>query len=80
MFGRVNVYGNAASVVLYAANVVFFQSDRDCVAKTGHRFVDGVVNDFVNQVVKAVWSGGTNVHARALSDSFQSFKDLNVAS
>ena len=80
MFRRVNVNRNSASVVLYAANVVFFQGDRDCVAKTGHRFVDGVVNDFVNQVVKAVWSGGTNVHAWALSDSLQSFKDLNVAS
>ena len=44
--------------------------DFDLVCETGERFVDGVVHDFVNEMMQTKLAGRTDVHCRALADSF----------
>ena len=48
-------------------------------AVAGHRFVDGVVHHFVDQVVQTVFADVANVHGGAFSYRFQSFQHLDVA-
>jgi hypothetical protein len=43
--------GNSASVVLDANNIVLFEDDQNPVAMTGHGLVDGVVDDFIYEMM-----------------------------
>ena len=43
---------NTATVVINFASAVGQNCDADAIAEPGHRFVDRVVDDFPNQVVK----------------------------
>ena len=48
------------------------------VAVAGQGFVDGVVDDLVDEVVQAPLTGGTDVHAGTLPDRFEPFEDGDV--
>ena len=50
-FGRVHVGRDAAAVVLDRDRAVQVDDDLDGIAVAGQRLVDGVVHQFVNQVV-----------------------------
>ncbi len=52
--------------------------DRDGGGVSGHGFVDGVIDDFVDQVVESVEAGAADVHAGALADGFESFQDFDL--
>ena len=67
---------HAAAVIPHADDVAGQDAHIDAVAIACKRFVDGVIYDFVNKVVQAARTGGADVHARALADGFQTFKDL----
>ena len=54
--------------------------DIDAVAEAGHRLVDGVIDDFVDEVMEAALVGGADVHAGAAADSLQPFEDLDIGS
>ena len=73
-FGR-----NAPSVVLNDCGSVLVKGDLDGVAETAERFVDGVVDDFVDHVVesRAVF-GIPDVHARTLAHGGESLEDLDA--
>jgi hypothetical protein len=42
------------------------------------RFIDAVVHDLVDQMVKAFGAGGADVHAGSLPDMFESLQDLDA--
>jgi hypothetical protein len=44
----------------------------------GERFVDGVVDHFVDEVVETGRRGGADVHTGAFPDGFESFEDLDI--
>src|SRR5262245_21358798 len=78
LFGGVHVHRDAAAVVFYGDRVVAVQSDVDARAKSCQRFVDRVVDHFVDQVMKSALAGGADIHARPFADRFQSLEDLNL--
>ena len=47
-------------------------------AESRESFIDGVVYDFVYEVVQPVRSGRTDIHCRALSNGFQPFQHFDV--
>ena len=69
---------DATAVVVDLAAAVGEQRDADAVAVSRHRLVDGVVDDFPDQVVQALQTGGADVHARALAHRVEPFEDLDV--
>ena len=75
---RVHVDGNAAAVVDDGDAVVRMQRDEDLVAEAGDRLVDGVVDDLVDQVVKATRTGGPDVHTGTLADRLEALEDGDV--
>src|SRR5450759_2329995 len=52
----------------------------DVSAISRERLVDRVVDDLVDQMVQALWTGGTNVHARPLAHGFETLQNLDVLS
>jgi len=42
--------------------------------------IDGVVDNFGDQMVQTFLIGGTDIHAGALADRLQTFEDLNGGS
>jgi hypothetical protein len=71
-------YGDAAAVVLDPNDVVLLEDDEDVRAVAGEGLIDGVVDDFVDEVVEAIDARGPDIHAGALSDRLETFKYLNA--
>ena len=71
----VDVDRDAASVVADADAVVREDGHGDLRGESGERFVDTVVDDFVDQVVQAALGRVADVHAGTLADGFQAVED-----
>src|SRR6185295_17172675 len=54
------------------------QGDVDAGAVPGHRLVDRVVDDLVDQVVQTRRAGGSDVHAGPLTDRFETLENGDV--
>ena len=77
-FLRVNRDGNAAAVILDGDGTVPVNRDFDFAAEARERLVDGIVDDFVNAVVKPRFVRVADVHARAFPHGLQPFQALDV--
>ena len=75
---RMQIHGEAASVIENAGGTVGVQRDGNIGAIARQRFVDGVIYDFINQVVQAAHVGRPDIHARAFSDGLQTLKHLDL--
>ena len=69
---------NTTSVILYSDGIIFVDGYFNVVAIAGERFVDRVIHNFINQVVKSFRTNVTNIHRGTLSNSFQTFQNLDV--
>ena len=76
--GRVLVDGDAAAVVDDRNGTVVAQKNVDLLAKAGDGFVDGVVDNFFEQVVETTSVGRADVHARAFADGLETFENFDV--
>jgi hypothetical protein len=54
------------------------ERQRDRRGEAVHRFVDGVVQDFPDEVMKPGAAYAADVHAGALADRLEPFKDGDV--
>ena len=79
LFDRVLVDGDAATVIDDRNGVVGVDRHLNLGAETGHGLVDGVVNDLPHQVVQTAGARRADIHARALTDGFETLEDLNFA-
>jgi hypothetical protein len=68
---------DAATVVDHGDRVVDMDGDVDLVAEAGQRFVDRVIDDFVDQVVKPGRAGRSDVHRGALANGFEPLENLD---
>ena len=73
-FNRVDFHRDAAAVVGDADRAVEVQGDADLLAEAGHRFVGGVVDDFLDDVERVL---GAGVHARPLLDRLEALENCN---
>jgi hypothetical protein len=71
--------GMPTAVVGDAYAAVRLQDDDDAVAVPGQRFVDGVVDDFVDELAQAAFAGGADVHARSLAYGVEAFEHRDRA-
>src|SRR5690606_2586854 len=73
-FFRVNVHGHTTAVVLDFDGAILVQGQCDVFGKTGERFVNTVVDNFLHQVVG---SGGIGIHAGAFTHRIKAGEDFN---
>jgi hypothetical protein len=76
--GWVDIYGDATTVVLNRDYTFGIQFDFYQVTKASHGLIDGVIENFVDQVMQTALVGAADVHTRADSNRFQSLKDLDI--
>ena len=74
----VHVDGDASPIVDDGDAVVLFDRHVNMVTIAGQSLVDRVVNHLVDEMVQAALRRAADVHARALSYSFQAFQNLNL--
>ena len=74
----VNIDRNAAPVVAHGDNIARQNFHFNVGAIAGKRFVHGVVDNFINQVVQSLRTGRTDIHTRAFADRFKPFQNLNL--
>ena len=55
-----------------------WMTDVNFRAIPGQRFVDRIVDDFVDQVVKSIDARRADVHRRALSNGLKPFQNLDL--
>ncbi len=75
---RVNVDRNTAAIVTDGAGAVYVDGDVDPLAKTGQMFVDGIVENFENAMVKTTFIDVADIHSRPLADGFQSLQFIDL--
>ena len=74
----VDVDRDAASVVADADAVVREDGHGDLRGESGERFVDTVVDHFINEVMQAALGRVADVHAGTLADGFQAVEDRDL--
>ena len=74
----IDVDRDAAAVVDDGDRVVGMDRDLDRVVEAGHRLVDGVVDDLVDEVVQAARAGRADVHAGPQADRLEALEDGDV--
>src|SRR5437763_16257155 len=75
---RMDVDGNAAPIVLDGDRIVFVNRDRDAVGVADERFIDRVVDDFVNEVVESSLRRRADVHTGAFANGLEPLEDLDL--
>src|SRR5579872_7480908 len=73
-----HVRWNAAPVVDHRNRVVHMDDDVDLLGVAGEGFVDGVVDDLIDEMVEAHFAGGSDVHGRTQPDSLEALEDFDV--
>ncbi len=68
---------NAAAVIDHRHGVVGMERHIDVLGITREDFIDGVVDDLVDQMMQTLNSGRANVHRRPFADGFDSLEDLD---
>ena len=76
-FLSVNIDRNAAAVIDHSHRIVDVDGDFDFGAIARQRFVDGIIDYFVDQVVQTRFTRRTDVHGRPFSDCFKAFQHLD---
>jgi hypothetical protein len=73
------VHRDTSAVVRHGDGVVCVDYDRNTITETRLRLVDGVINNFPHHVVKTRDVVNiTDVHAGALADSLEAFKNFDA--
>ena len=67
------------AIIFDGDRIIFMQDDIDRSAISRHCFVDTVVDDFVNELMQAIFAGIPDIHSRTFSNSLQPFQHGNRA-
>jgi hypothetical protein len=78
-FGGVNADGDAAAIVDDRAGAIGINFDENAFRIAGQGLVDGVIDDFVDEVMKPAWVVSADVHTGAGADVFHIVEDADHA-
>ncbi len=73
-----DVHRDPAPVVHHLDRIVVVDGDFHAVGVAGQRFIDRVVDDLVDEVVKSALRRGANVHAGTFPNRLQPFQYLDL--
>ena len=73
-----NINRDSAPVVRNPDNISLFDDHFDMGAISGKRFVDGVIHNFIDQMMQAGGGSRSDIHTGPFSYRFQAFQHLNL--
>jgi hypothetical protein len=71
----VDINGNSSTVINDAKRSIFHQRYGNLCAIACERLIYCVIDDFIDEVVKAALTSGADIHTWALADCLKTFKD-----
>ena len=71
------VNGNAATVITNGYRVVGIKANFNPIGVSCDGFIHRVIKNFANQMVQGAFICAADIHAGALANRFQSFKDFD---
>lgn len=74
----VDIDGDAAAIVFDGAGTIFMEGDRDPRAIAVGGFVDAVIDDFPDKMVKTATVGGADIHTRTLANTLQFGEQFDI--
>ena len=80
MFFRMFINRDTTSIVLYFDTTIVADPYLNIGTISCQRFVDGIVNYLIHEMMKTTLTGGSNIHTRALADWFKPLKNLDIFS
>ena len=73
-----DIHRDTAAVITDFNDIARLDGHFNMGAVPGQSFIDGVIHDFINQMMQTGRACGTDIHAGALAHSFQPFQDLDL--
>jgi hypothetical protein len=80
LFSGMDVDRNAATIIRDSDRIVGVNHQADLAGVAGERFVDGVVDDFVSEVMQPARRRRTDVHSGTFAYRCESLQNLNLSS
>ena len=74
----VHIRGNTAPVIDHRHRVVDMDLHMNLSAVSRQSFINGIVDNFVNQVVKSIQACRADIHRGALPHRLETFQNLNL--
>ncbi|MBT9148842.1 MAG: hypothetical protein DDT28_00257 [Dehalococcoidia bacterium] len=78
--GRVYIYRDAPAIIGYSDAAIIVDDDSDPITIAGHRLINAVIYDLMNQVVQSALIGAANIHRRPQPYCLQLLQHLNITS
>ena len=69
---------DTATVILYGYTVIRVKRDLNTLTAARQCFVDGVIDNFIYQMVQTACRGRPDIHTRSLTDGLQALQYLNL--
>ena len=66
-----NIHRDTASVIGYGNAAVRFNLHGDSITKTGQRFINTVIDNFIYKMMQTLTARGTDIHARPAAHRLQ---------
>ena len=73
-----DVHGDTTTIVSDGDGVAGVDGDGDMLTIARQGFIDGVVHDLIDQMMKTAGGGGADIHTRPLAHRFQTLQNLNL--
>jgi hypothetical protein len=80
LFFGVHSHRNTPAVIFYTDNIVSFQNHKDFRTVALHGFVYRIIYNFIYQMVKTVYTGGSYVHAGTFPHRIKALENLDILS
>ncbi len=80
ILGGVLIDGNPTTIVRDSDAVVLMNDDGDFAAVSRYGFINRVVDNLIDEMMKAIGPGRPDIHCRALANRIQAFQDLDRTS
>ena len=69
---------HAAAVILNRHGIILMHRDFNMIADSGQGLVDRIVDDLIDQMMKASDTGCADIHTGTFANGFQTFQNLNL--
>ncbi len=73
-----HIHGDPAAVISDGNTVVAVNNNIDLFGMASERFVDGIIHDFIDQVVQTAHADVADIHRGAFTDRLHPLKDLDA--
>ena len=73
-----DIHRNTTAIVGNGDGIAGIDGDGDMLTVARQRLIDGIVHNFVHQMVQTRGGGGADIHTGTLADSFQALQNLDL--